>query len=132
MNATDALDSARPLLRGLVQRAERSTGSKMLAYGVVAREIKASASWVRKALGNQPVAFPAHIYMNMVRAYEAACLRLEAEAAAERERFLALGRDNNADAKSVAGSGSTPTGQRPSHQRATSTLVAEMVGEVGR
>lgn len=129
MNATQALDDAKPVLRGLVQRAERATGSKMAAYDIVARELKASASWIRKALGNQPVAFPAHVYMNMMAAYEAACVRMEAEAQAERERFLALRRGADAFPQGVARQASVQASKRTGSARKAAPLVAQMVGE---
>ena len=132
MNAAHALEQARPVLRVLVDRAENSTGSRMTAYDAVARELKASGSWLRKALGNQPVAFPAHVYLNMVKAYEAACARMEAEAAVERERFRALGRSSDALAEGVAGPRNAPAGEQPRGASETSALVAAMVGEVGR
>lgn len=132
MNATQALDDAKPVLRGLVQRAERATGSKMAAYDIVARELKASASWIRKALGNQPVAFPAHVYLNMMAAYDAACARMEAEAQAERERFLSLGRNSDAVSQSASRTANIPASKCAPRRRSSSALVAEMVGEVRR
>lgn len=129
MNALDTLNDARPVLRGLVQRAERTTGSRMAAYELVARDLKASASWLRKAIGNQPVAFPAHVYRNMVAAYDAASARMEAEAKIERERFLALGRNADAVAKGVVGQDGSPTSVPVSRPRMAAAGVAPLVGE---
>lgn len=96
LTEADAFNAARPRLLGLVQRAEHRAGSRMLAYEAVARGIGVSASWVRKALGRQPVGAPWHVIENIRFAYEADCERLEAEQQLDRERFYALGKEDHA------------------------------------
>lgn len=97
MTAAMALDRARAKACALVTYAERSTGSKMNAYGWVARQIGVSSSWVRKLIGRQAgLELEAHEYLNLATLYARTCERLERDAQSERRAWLALIGDSDA------------------------------------
>lgn len=97
MTAADALSYARPFAAALVERDERTAGSRMAAYEMVAQRIGVSPSWLRKLVGRQPgLVVEAHEYLNIAAAYRRLCERVEAEA--ERERALAAALREKADA----------------------------------
>jgi len=91
LSPTDTIDEIRPIARALVEREERNTRSRMLAYDRVASRVGASSSWLRKLVGRHDVALASHTYQNLKLAYARACERLEAEAEAEKRAFMALG-----------------------------------------
>lgn len=114
MTAADSLDRVRPFAFALVQRDERTTGSRMAAYDTVARRIGVSPSWLRKLIGRQPVAVAAHEFHNIVLAYRGLCERLEADAALDRALAAAIREDADAalagTSGTVAGMESRPRG----------------------
>lgn len=126
---TTAADLAFPRVGALVDLAERRGGSRMNAYGDVGRRIGASASWVRKFLGRQPIRLDADTFLNIHAAYRAECERLEAEAELEWARFRALGKGDDAMADQADRSLDGPAGGRASHGEDAATLVAPVVGE---
>lgn len=77
-------DLVRPLVAGLVERAEARCRSRMLAYEATAREIGQSPRWVRKLLGRERVAVSLGVGISIAAAYTRFCERLEADAAHDR------------------------------------------------
>lgn len=77
ISAADTHDLARRRATDLVQHEIRRLGSKMRAYGAVARSVGVSESWVRKLIGRQPVVVAAHEFINL----ETARRRIERDAA---------------------------------------------------
>lgn len=111
-DSDEALSSVRPAVERLVRSEEYVTGSRMLAYANVGYAIGKSASWVRKLLGNQDVGLRYFDALNIARAYEAVCERVEAAAAAERLRAEQLRRLVDAPVERAAGVVAGPEGPR--------------------
>lgn len=91
ITASEIQDKARRDALDLVEHEIRRLGSKMRAYGAVARVVGVSESWVRKLIGRQPVAVAAHEYLNLEtarRTLERDNKALE-EALHERDNLLA-------------------------------------------
>ncbi len=104
ITATDTIEQARPFAAALVEREERRSGSRMVAYENVASTVGTSSSWLRKFIGRQPdTAVAAHVYLNIISAYRSLCERVEA--AAERERHMAAELREKADAAVKGASG---------------------------
>ena len=97
----ETIEIARPRVQALVDVASRSAGSRMAAYDAVARNINSSASWVRKLLGRQPVSLDASQFLNIILAFEKVAKLLEQEADIERQRYLALKAQHDAEFKSL-------------------------------
>ncbi|GJD41344.1 hypothetical protein [Methylobacterium bullatum] len=130
LTSSDAFSVVTPRLSLLVKRAEYATGSRMLAYANVARAVGTSASWVRKVLGNQPVAEPSwRVVTNLINEYEAACARLEEDVAAEKARFLALSRESHAVVKAEDRPLGAAKSVRKTGARRASGMVPDMVDE---
>jgi len=71
----------------LVEREERRTGSRMVAYHTVGQMVGASAEWVRKYISSQEVAEPRFtVGINLIQVYRQVCERVEQ--AGDRERRL--------------------------------------------
>ncbi|BAU93420.1 hypothetical protein MPPM_4815 [Methylorubrum populi] len=126
---TTAADLAFPRVGALVDLAERRSGSRMNAYDDVGRKIGATASWVRKFLGRQPIRLDADTFLNIHAAYRAECDRLEAQAELEWARFRALGEGDDAMAYEADRSLDGPTGGRSSHGKEAAALVAPLVDQ---
>lgn len=80
--STAALTTAtRSALGALVEREARRTGSRTLAYEIVAQSVGASASWIRKFLAkSEEVKEPRITLFQNIRAnYETLCSRVEQE-----------------------------------------------------
>ena len=124
-----AVSKAQPWLAALVDLDAARSGSRMNAYASVARSIGASDSWVRKFLGNQPVRLDADVYLGIQARYEAACARWDAEAEAQKQRFMALGRGaDEMDTSKTIGT-SLDESCKSARRRKTTALVAGVVGE---
>jgi len=81
----------RSAAHALIERETRTTGSRMAAYQVVAAMIGMSPSWLRKFIGRDPetkLSIPAAL--NIKQRYDRLCSRIEADAAANRARAMAL------------------------------------------
>lgn len=124
-----AADATYPLLGALVDRAQRSGGSRMTAYADVARSIGETGSWVRKFLGRQRVRLDADTYLKVQAEYERQCVRWEAEAEAQKARFFALRGSDDAMAKSTTERVAVEAGGRPPRAGRTAAVVAPVVGE---
>jgi hypothetical protein len=81
MSAAALTSITRSALGALVEREERRTGSRMIAYEIVAQTIGASASWVRAFLGkSEGVKEPRiTLFQNIRASYENLCNRVEQE-----------------------------------------------------
>lgn len=124
-----AVSKAQPWLAALVDLDTARSGSRMNAYANVARSIGASGSWVRKFLGNQPVRLDADVYLGIQARYEAACARWDAEAEAQKQRFLALGRGADEMDQSKTVRSPVDQSRQPARRRKAASVVAGVVGE---
>jgi hypothetical protein len=81
MSAAALTSITRSALGALVEREERRSGSRMVAYEIVAQTIGASASWVRAFLGkSEGVKEPRiTLFQNIRASYENLCNRVEQE-----------------------------------------------------
>jgi hypothetical protein len=81
MSAAALTSITRSALGALVEREERRTGSRMVAYEVVAQTIGASSAWVRAFLGkSEGVKEPRiTLFQNIRASYENLCSRVEQE-----------------------------------------------------
>lgn len=89
MSAAALTSITRNALGALVEREERRTGSRMVAYEVVAQTIGASSSWVRAFLGKSEVVKEPRItlFQNIRASYENLCSRVEQENRADELRL---------------------------------------------
>jgi hypothetical protein len=81
MSAAALTSITRSALGALVDREERRTGSRTVAYEVVAQSIGASSSWIRKFLAkSEEVKEPRiTLFQNIRASYENLCNRVEQE-----------------------------------------------------
>lgn len=81
MSAAALTSITRSALGALVEREERRTGSRMVAYEQVAQTIGASASWVRAFLSKSEGAKEPRItlFQNIRASYDNLCNRVEQE-----------------------------------------------------
>lgn len=81
MSAAALTSITRSALGALVEREERRSGSRMVAYEVVAQTIGASASWVRAFLAKSEAVKEPRItlFQNIRASYENLCSRVEQE-----------------------------------------------------
>jgi len=89
MSAAALTSITRSALGALVEREERRTGSRMVAYEIVAQTIGASSSWVRAFLGKSEVVKEPRItlFQNIRASYENLCSRVEQENRADELRL---------------------------------------------
>jgi hypothetical protein len=89
MSAAALTSITRSALGALVEREERRTGSRMVAYEIVAQTIGASASWVRAFLGKSEAVKEPRItlFQNIRASYENLCSRVEHENRADELRL---------------------------------------------
>jgi len=82
----------------LVERAERKTGSRMLAYGEVANKVGATPDWIRKFISGREAKEPKWtIGWNLIEhCYEMLCTRVEQELEEERSKIETLKREIDA------------------------------------
>lgn len=90
--AATILDRTRGMATALVDRAERESGSRMLAYERVATAVGVSASWLRKFVrGYADAKGPDLIAgLNIFAQYDALCLQIETAAELEKTRAKKL------------------------------------------
>lgn len=71
----------------LVDREERRTGSRMVAYEIVAQTVGTSAEWLRKFVSSNGAKEPrVTVGFNLIQVYRRVCERVEQ--AADQERLL--------------------------------------------
>lgn len=82
----------------LVERVERKTGSRMVAYDTVARKVGATPDWLRKFIRGREVKAPDWtIGWNLIEhCYEMLCTRVEQELDEERSKIETLKRELDA------------------------------------
>lgn len=77
--------------RALIEREERKSGSRMVAYETVASAVGASADWLRDFVGPNPrVSLSFQTGWNILSVYRQWCSRVEQEIANERALIAAL------------------------------------------
>ena len=81
MSAAALTSITRSALGALVDREERRTGSRTVAYEIVAQTIGSSASWVRKFLAKSDEVKEPRItlFQNIRASYDNLCSRVEQE-----------------------------------------------------
>lgn len=78
---------SRSAAMGLVEREERRTGSRMLAYEIVAQTVGTSAEWLRKFIAEKEGKEPRiTVGFNLMSLYSRVCDRVER--AGDNERML--------------------------------------------
>jgi len=83
-SASEVMQRSRSQLVYLVEREERATGSRTVAYENVATMIGRSASWVRSVFKGYADAIPDLVVgLNILTLYHQVCSRVELEAARE-------------------------------------------------
>ena len=89
MSAAALTSITRSALGALVEREERRTGSRMVAYEVVAQTIGASSAWVRAFLSKSEAVKEPRItlFQNIRASYENLCSRVEQENRADELRL---------------------------------------------
>lgn len=89
MSAAALTTITRSALGALVEREERRTGSRTVAYEIVAQSVGSSSSWVRKFLArSEEVKEPRiTLFQNIRASYENLCCRVEQENRADELRL---------------------------------------------
>jgi len=92
MSAIALTSLTRSALGALVEREERRTGSRTVAYEIVAQSVGASSSWIRKFLAkSEEVKEPRITLFENIRAnYEALCNRVEQENRNDEHRLMLI------------------------------------------
>jgi hypothetical protein len=95
-----AASTPRAAAQFLVDRAERQTGSRMVAYGVVAQAVGTSADWIRKFVngnGSEAKEPKWTVGWNLIEhCNKVLCTRVEQEIDKERSRIETLKREIDA------------------------------------
>lgn len=112
MSTVEFNSATKGALRALVDREAVRTGSRTVAYEVVAQTIGASSSWIRKFLSdNEAVAEPRMTLFSNIRAsYENLCTRVEQEHQSELVRLAKLRRQIDAVTAGFGETLAAPTG----------------------
>lgn len=102
MSSAEFTATTKSALKALLERETRRTGSRTLAYEIVAQTIGASTSWIRKFLTyDDVVAEPRYsLFQNIASYYDRICTRVEHEQQKEREKLFATRDEINAVARS--------------------------------
>lgn len=102
----------------LVEREERRTGSRMLAYEIVAQTVGTSAEWIRKFVRGEEAKEPRlTLGFNIMTVYRQVCERVERAAESEHQ----LKEEIDAALKSI---GVVVDGTQGSHGGSTETGIA--------
>lgn len=97
MTTADITALTRNAAATMVQRRERDSGSRMVAYEQVASMIGVSSSWLRKFIGRSPDAKPSLVTgFNILALYDRMCARIESEIDKERTLIASLKDEINA------------------------------------
>jgi hypothetical protein len=114
MSSAAFTSTTKSALKALIEREAIRTGSRTVAYEIVAQTIGASTSWIRKFLAyDDAVAEPRYtLFHNIASYYDSICTRVEQEQQTERAKYAALKVELDAVAKSFDRlvDGSTRTG----------------------
>lgn len=102
MSSAEFTATSRRALKALIDREAVRTGSRTVAYEVVAQTIGASTSWIRKFLSyDDVVAEPRYaLFQNIASYYDSICTRVEQEHQTELAKLAALRAEINALNKS--------------------------------
>lgn len=92
MSAAALTSITRSALGALVDREERRTGSRTVAYEIVAQSVGSSSSWVRKFLAkSEEVKEPRiTLFQNIRASYENLCSRVEQENREDERRLMLI------------------------------------------
>ena len=93
MSSAEFTATTKSALKALIEREAIRTGSRTVAYEIVAQTIGASTSWIRKFLAyDDVVAEPRYeLFHNIVAYYyDSICTRVEQEQQTERAKYAAL------------------------------------------
>lgn len=92
MSAASLTNATRSALSVLIEREERRTGSRDVAFEHVAQMVGASSSWLKKFLSRHSEVKEPRItlFLNIRAAYESLCNRVEQEHRLEEARIVAL------------------------------------------
>jgi hypothetical protein len=86
-SASEVMSGTRNRVAYLVEREQRNTGSRMVAYENVAAQLGKSSVWVRRIVKGYADAAPDFVTgLNIVALYDRICSRVEANEAAELAR----------------------------------------------
>lgn len=107
MSSVEFTATTKSALKALIEREAIKTGSRTVAYEVVAQTIGTSSSWVRKFLTyDDRVAEPRMtLFHNITAYYNNVCERIEAENRNDELRYLKLRGKMNALAQGNAEQG---------------------------
>jgi hypothetical protein len=107
MSSVEFTATTKSALKALIEREAIRTGSRTVAYEVVAQTIGASSSWVRKFLTyDDKVAEPRiTLFHNISTYYNNVCERIEAENRTDELRLRQLRGKMDAVAKSIGPKG---------------------------
>ena len=79
-------DITRGAAAALVEREERRTGSRMVAYEIVAQTVGTSAEWLRKFISSNEAKEPRMtVGFNLIQVYRRVCERVEQAGDSERQ-----------------------------------------------
>lgn len=92
MSSAAFTSTTKSALKALIEREAVRTGSRTIAYEIVAQTIGASSSWIRKFLTyDDKVAEPRYaLFQNIASYYDNICTRVEQEQQNERAKLAAL------------------------------------------
>ena len=92
MSSAAFTSTSKSALKALIEREAIRSGSRTVAYEIVAQQIGASSSWIRKFLTyDDKVAEPRYaLFQNIATYYDKICNRVEQEQFKERARLAAL------------------------------------------
>ncbi len=120
MSSASLTDATRSALGILVEREERRTGSRDVAFEMVAQTVGASSSWLKKFLSRHSEVKEPRItlFLNIRQAYENVCNRVEQEHQNELLKIKLLRDEIHAATEGfvelVDGTAATQSGRTPS------------------
>lgn len=132
MSTVEFNTATKGALRALVDREAVRTGSRTVAYEVVAQTIGASSSWIRKFLSdNEAVKEPRMTLFSNIRAsYESLCTRVEQEHQSELVRLAKLRRQIDAVTAGFGEAVANTAGASPRGKAIADALHTESEGEL--
>lgn len=122
MNPAALTSTTRSALGALVEREARRTGSRTLAYEIVAQSVGASSSWIRKFLAkSEEVKEPRiTLFQNIRASYENLCKRVEQENRADELKLRLVKGEIDAVVEGFVAQG---VGENPAPVRKTESQV---------
>jgi hypothetical protein len=123
-----AATTPRAAAQFLVERAERQSGSRMVAYEMVAQTVGTSADWIRKFVNGTGAKEPGWtIGWNLIEhCNRVLCTRVEQEIDKERSKAEALKREIDAVTSPI---GRVVAGAAPAQAASTAPVVGPFLGK---